>query len=189
MRTLVLTLIAPLFFVNFTGVIAEETMPNSVLDFKVDGIDGKPYALSQHKGEALLIVNVASKCGRTPQYAGLEALYTKYHEKGLTVIGVPANEFGGQEPGTNDEIKTFCTTKYKVTFPMMAKTVVKGKAICPLYTYLITQGSKPAPIGWNFDKFLVDRNGKVVEHFDSKVTPEDPKLVGAIEKALADKAN
>lgn len=163
-------------------------MPNSVLDFTVDNIEGKPYAFSQHKGQALLIVNVASKCGRTPQYAGLETLYTKYHEKGLTVIGVPANEFGGQEPGTNAEIKTFCTSKYNVTFPMMAKTVVKGEAICPLYKYLITQGSTPGPISWNFDKFLVDRNGRVVEHFDSKVTPGDPKLVDAIEKALAEKA-
>ena len=160
----------------------------AVLDFTLDSIDGKPYALSQHKGEVLLLVNVASKCGFTPQYDGLEKIYKKYHDKGLTVIGIPANEFGAQEPGTNDEIKKFCTAKFNVTFPMLAKVVVKGDGICPLYKYLTEKGPKPGPIAWNFNKFLVDRNGVAIERYESKVAPESKELTDAIEKALAEKA-
>jgi len=128
---------------------------------------------------------VASKCGLTPQYKGLQALYEKYKDKGLTVIGVPANEFGGQEPGTNEEIQKFCSTKYNVTFPVLAKQVVKGDKICPLYKYLTTE--KAGDIGWNFAKFLVDGNGKVVERFEPKTAPDDAKLVAAVEKALSEK--
>jgi glutathione peroxidase len=159
----------------------------TVLDFKLDDIDGKPYDLSQNKGKVMLIVNVASKCGNTPQYAGLEAMYEKYKDKGFTIIGVPANEFGKQEPGTNVEIKEFCTSKYKVTFPMLGKVVVKGEGITPLYKYLTTESPKKGDIQWNFVKFLVDRNGNVVDRFEHKMKPEDPKLVAAIEKALAEK--
>ncbi len=163
-------------------------MASSVLDITAESIDGKPYPLSQHKGEVLLIVNVASKCGYTPQYTGLEALYKTYHEKGLTVIGVPANEFGAQEPGTNEEIKQFCSSKYNVTFPMLAKEVVKGTKKSPLYKYLTEVSPVKSEISWNFNKFLVDRNGVVLKYYDSKVKPDDPELKAEIEKALAEKA-
>ncbi|HLX64896.1 MAG TPA: glutathione peroxidase [Planctomycetota bacterium] len=159
----------------------------SVLDFTLDSIDGKPYELKQHKGQVLLIVNVASECGNTPQYKGLEAMYEKYKDKGLTIIGVPANEFGHQEPGSNAEIKKFCTSTYDVKFPMMSKVVVKGEGICPLYKYLTTESAKKGAIGWNFAKFLVDRNGQVIDRFDPATGPEDPKLVAAVEKALEKK--
>ena len=171
-----------------TLVSAEEKMASTVLDFTPEGIDGKPYALNQHKGQVLLIVNVASKCGFTPQYAGLENLYKTYHEKGLTIIGVPANEFGSQEPGTNAEIKQFCTAKYNVTFPMLAKEVVKGEGKSPLYKYLTEENPKKAEISWNFNKFLIGRDGQVIAHYDSKVTPEGAELKAAIEAALAEKA-
>ena len=160
---------------------------DKVLDFTLKDIDEKPYPLAQHKGEVLLIVNVASQCGFTPQYKGLEEIYKKYHDKGLTIIGVPANEFGAQEPGSNAEIKEFCSSKFHVTFPMMSKVVVKGDGICPLYEFLTTKGPKPGPISWNFNKYLVDRKGEVIHRFDSKVAPEDGALVEAIESALSAK--
>lgn len=160
---------------------------NSVHDFSLNSIDGKPYSMAQHKGQVLLIVNVASQCGYTGQYAGLQALYSKYKDKGLVVIGVPANEFGAQEPGSNEEIKTFCSNKYKVTFPMTEKIVVKGDGIHPLYAYLITKGTKPKAVSWNFNKFLVGKDGKVIEHYESSVAPNDAVLTGAIEEALASK--
>jgi len=164
-----------------------EDKVNSPLDFTINSIDGKPFALSQLKGQVVMFVNVASQCGNTPQYKGLEELYTKYKDKGLTIVGVPANEFGKQEPGSNEEIKQFCSTKYNVTFPMMAKVVVKGEGICPLYEYLTKNSPKPGPVGWNFAKFLVDRKGNIVDRFDPKMQPSDPKMVESIEKALAAK--
>jgi glutathione peroxidase len=166
---------------------AEDKMPSSVLDFTLDSIDGKPYALSQHKGEVILLVNVASHCGFTPQYTGLQQLYTTYHDKGLTVIGVPANEFAAQEPGTNADIKEFCSAKFHVTFPMLGKVVVKGPGICPLYKYLTEQSPKKGEITWNFNKFLIGRDGQVIDRYDSKVKPEDADLKTAIEAALAAK--
>jgi glutathione peroxidase len=135
----------------------------------------------------VLIVNVASRCGFTPQYAGLEALYEKYKDRGFVILGFPANNFGGQEPGTNEEIKTFCSSKYNVTFPMYSKISVKGDDKAPLYQFLTDQQANPATGGeiqWNFTKFLVDKNGKVVARFEPKVTPESPDVAGAIEKAL-----
>ncbi|HVP45050.1 MAG TPA: glutathione peroxidase [Bryobacteraceae bacterium] len=159
---------------------------SSVYDFTLPSIDGQDAPLSQFKGKALLLVNVASKCGYTPQYAGLEALYEKYKDEGLVVVGFPANNFGAQEPGTNAEIKTFCTRNYKVSFPMYAKVSVKGEDKTPLYHYL-TEEANPATNGdirWNFTKFLVDRNGKVIARFESKVKPDDAELVEAVEKAL-----
>lgn len=169
------------------GAMAAETPAKLVTDFSLDSIDGKPYPLAQHKGQVLLLVNVASRCGYTPQYTGLQAVHVKYHDKGFNVIGIPANEFGAQEPGTNEEIQKFCSSKYKVTFPMMAKTAVKGDAINPLYKHLTVDGPKPGAIAWNFNKFLIGRNGQVIERFDSKVKPDDPKLIAAVEKALAEK--
>jgi glutathione peroxidase len=155
----------------------------SPLDFKVKGIDGQELDLSQFKGKVVLLVNVASRCGYTPQYAGLQELYSKYGKDGLVVIGVPANEFGRQEPGTEEEIQKFCTTKYQVTFPMTAKQVVKGAGQSPLYALLTDDDKKP--IGWNFEKFLINRQGEVVGRYKSGVEPTSKELVEAIQKELA----
>jgi glutathione peroxidase len=161
-----------------------------VYDFKATTIDGDEQSLADYKGKTMLIVNVASKCGYTPQYKGLEALYEKYAKDGLVVIGVPANEFGKQEPGTDAEIKQFCTAKYNVTFPMMSKVVVKGPDICPLYKYLTAKDTDPkfaGEVGWNFEKFLISRSGEVVERFKSKVAPDSPELIKAVEAELRHK--
>ena len=167
-----------------TGMVMTASLfgASSVHEFTLNSIDGKPAPLSAYQGKVVLIVNVASRCGFTSQYAGLEALYEKYKDRGFVILGFPANNFGGQEPGTNEEIKTFCSTKYNVTFPMYAKSSVKGDDKAPLYQFLTdTTGSE---IQWNFTKFLVDKNGKVVARFEPKVTPESPDVAGAIEKAL-----
>jgi len=162
--------------------VAEST----VLDFTVRDIDGKDVNLSDYRGKLVLLVNVASKCGMTPQYDALEKTYAKYKDKGLVIIGFPANNFGGQEPGTDQEIKTFCSTKYNVTFPMMSKISVKGDDIHPLYKKLTQDnGDFNGEIGWNFTKFLIDRNGNVYARFASKTKPDDEQLIGAIEKGLS----
>jgi glutathione peroxidase len=162
------------------------TMPapaaSSVHDFTMNDIDGRPFAFSQLKGKAVLVVNVASKCGYTKQYAGLEALYQKYKDRGLVIVGVPANDFGSQEPGSDAEIKQFCTRTYNVTFPMLSKVSVKGEAITPLYGYLTTADG--GDIKWNFTKFLVGKDGKAAGRFEPKVTPEAPELAAAIEQLL-----
>jgi glutathione peroxidase len=169
-----------LFASIFTAMTFAAT---SVHEFTLKSIDGQPAPLAQYKGNVLLLVNVASKCGYTPQYAGLQSLHEKYKDRGLVVIGVPANNFGAQEPGTDTEIKTFCARTYNVTFPMMSKVSVKGEDKTPLYQYLTeTRGGE---VRWNFTKFLVGKDGKVIERFESKVTPESQELTGAIEKALA----
>jgi glutathione peroxidase len=154
---------------------------SSVHEFTLNSIDGSPAPLSAYQGKVVLIVNVASRCGFTPQYAGLEALYEKYKDRGFVILGFPANNFGAQEPGTNEEIKTFCSSKYNVTFPMYSKISVKGDDQAPLYRFLTATGGE---IQWNFTKFLVDKNGKVVARFEPKVTPESPDVAAAIEKAL-----
>jgi glutathione peroxidase len=159
---------------------------SSIYEFTLPSIDGKPLPLANFKGKVVLVVNVASRCGFTPQYSALETTYEKYKDQGFVILGFPANNFGSQEPGTNQEIKTFCQTKYSVTFPMYAKVSVKGDDQTPLYTYL-TRRANPALSGdiqWNFTKFLVDRNGNVVERFEPDVTPDSPKVIAAIEKAL-----
>ena len=161
-----------------------------VLDFKMKGIDGKEVDLSQYKGKVVLLVNVASKCGYTPQYKGLQALYAKHKDAGLVIIGVPANEFGGQEPGTDEEIAKFCSSKYDVTFPMLSKVVVKGTGQVPLYTYLTSKDTNPkfaGDIKWNFTKFLVGRNGEIVNRFEPATKMDSPELVGAIETELKKK--
>jgi glutathione peroxidase len=155
---------------------------SSVHEFSMKSIDGKPVPLSSYKGKVLLLVNVASKCGYTPQYAGLQALHEKYKDKGLVLIGIPANNFGGQEPGTDEEIKTFCTRNYNVTFPMMSKVSVKGSDMTPLYGYLTEAGGE---VKWNFTKFLVGKDGKVIRKFDSAVKPDSSELTSAIDQALA----
>jgi glutathione peroxidase len=160
----------------------------TIYDFTLNSIDGQPTPLSTFKGKVVLLVNVASRCGYTPQYTALESLYEKYKDQGFVIVGIPANNFGQQEPGTNAEIKTFCTSKYNVKFPMMAKVSVKGGDITPLYAYLTDKSVFPATggeIGWNFTKFLVGRDGKVITRFDSKVTPDSPEVTAAVEKALA----
>ena len=156
---------------------------SSVHEFSLPSIDGAPAPLSAYKGKVVLIVNVASQCGYTPQYAGLEKLYEKYKDKGFAILGFPANNFGAQEPGTNEEIKTFCSRNYSVTFPMYAKISVKGADKVPLYKYLTE--SSGGEVKWNFTKFLVDGNGKVISRFESGVEPDSAELVGAVEKALA----
>ena len=164
--------------------------PGSVLDFTVRDIDGTDVKLSKYKGDVILIVNVASKCGYTPQYEGLQAIYKKYKDKGFYVLGFPANNFGGQEPGSNSEIKEFCESKFHVTFPMFAKISVKGDDIDPLYKFLTekkTNGDFAGDISWNFNKFLVDRESKVVARFSSKDTPESEAVTAAIDKYLAKK--
>jgi glutathione peroxidase len=156
----------------------------SVFEFTVKDIDGKDVKLSKYKGKVMLFVNVASKCGLTPQYNGLQAVYSKYKEKGLVVLGFPANNFMGQEPGTNDEIKTFCSTKYNVSFPMFSKISVKGDDIDPLFAWLITKSGDNNDIAWNFGKFLVSPDGKTVKRFEPRSTPETKEIVAAIEASL-----
>jgi glutathione peroxidase len=161
---------------------------DSIYDIPLKDIDGKSATLKSCKGEVLLVVNVASKCGYTPQYANLEAIYQKYKDQGFKVIGFPCNQFGGQEPGTDAEIKQFCSSKYNVTFPMFDKLEVNGANRHPLYTLLAGDTSPtPGNIKWNFTKFLVGRDGKILKRFESKVKPDSPEATQAIEAALAAK--
>ena len=159
----------------------------SIYDFTIKSIDGQPVSLKSYRGKVVLLVNVASKCGFTPQYAGLEALYEKYKDRGLVIIGVPANNFMQQEPGTNEEIKTFCSRKYNVTFPMMSKVSVLGDDETPLYRSLTDKSSDPkfgGDIKWNFTKFLFDRDGNLVARFEPPVTPDSAEMKSAIESEL-----
>jgi len=157
-----------------------------IYGFTLNSIDGKPAPLGDYKGKVVLLVNVASQCGYTPQYSALESIYEKYKDQGFVILGFPANNFGAQEPGTNEEIKTFCTRKYNVTFPMYSKISVKGTDQAPLYAYLTKQTGNgiSGEIKWNFTKFLVDRNGNVVQRFEPAVTPDSKEVVEAIEKQL-----
>jgi glutathione peroxidase len=160
----------------------------SALNFKMNNLAGKPVDLATYKGKVVLMVNVASKCGLTPQYKQLESLHEKYAGKGLAVVGFPANNFGAQEPGTAQEIQDFCTKNYGVKFDMMEKVSVKGADTCPLFKYLTSPESGfPGEISWNFGKFLVGRDGKVIARFDPKTAPDDATVVKAIEDALAKK--
>ncbi len=157
---------------------------SSVYSFKVKTIEGQEKTLADYQGKTLLIVNVASKCGFTPQYKSLEALYEKYHDKGFEVLGFPANNFMGQEPGSNSEIKEFCSLKFHVTFPMFEKISVKGKDINPLYQYLTKDSGFDGDISWNFNKFLVDPSGKVVARYGSSTDPMSDKVAKDLEAAL-----
>lgn len=160
-------------------------MPSALYDFRVKTIDGKERPLADYKGKVLLIVNVASECGFTPQYEGLQKIYDKYKDGGFVILGFPSNDFGAQEPGTDAQIKEFCSTKYSVTFDMFSKIEVKGTDQAPLYKYLTSACEVPHEITWNFNKFLVDRSGKVVNYFPSKVTPTDTVLTKQIESLLS----
>jgi len=154
------------------------------LDRKMKGIEGNEVDLAQFKGKVVLVVNVASKCGYTPQYEGLQALYAKYKNDGLVVLGVPSNDFDMQEPGTDAEIKDFCTTNYKVTFPMLSKVAVKGPGKVDLYKVLTAATSDKKEVGWNFEKFLINRKGEVVGRYKSAVEPNSDELVKAIKAEL-----
>jgi len=165
----------------------ETNTMNSIYEFNMKQIDGTPAPLSGYKGKVLLIVNVASRCGFTPQYAGLQKLYETYKDRGLVVLGFPANDFLFQEPGSNQEIAQFCSTKYHVTFPMFEKISVKGSDIHPLYKFLTDKTTNPefsGAISWNFNKFLIGRDGHILNRFGSRTTPDDKDLIAAIEKAL-----
>jgi glutathione peroxidase len=160
----------------------------SIYNIPLKDIDGQATSLKPYQGKVLLIVNVASKCGFTPQYTALEALYQKYKDQGLVVLGFPCNQFGGQEPGTDAEIKQFCTSKYSVTFPMFDKLEVNGANRHPLYVLLAGPDSPfPGNIRWNFTKFLIGRDGKIISRFDSAVKPDSAEVTKAIEAALAAK--
>ena len=160
----------------------------SVYDITVKDIDGKQVKLDRYKGNVLMIVNVASECGFTPQYEGLQKIYQKYQEQGLVVLGFPANNFGGQEPGSEAEIKTFCAQRFKVTFPMFSKVSAKGSDIHPLYKFLTASNPEFAgDVTWNFNKFLIDRNGITIARFDSSDEPESAGVTQAIEGALKKK--
>jgi len=163
---------------------------SSVHEFTMDAINGTPTPLASFKGKVMLVVNVASQCGYTYQYEGLQALYVKYKDQGLVVVGFPANNFGAQEPGSNAEIGAFCKSKFGVTFPMFSKISVKGSEKAPLYQFLTDKNANPktgGEIPWNFTKYLVDRDGKVLTRFDAPVEPESKELTSAIEAALKNK--
>lgn len=163
-------------------------MSLSLYDFTAERLDGTLVSLREFAGKVLLIVNTASECGFTPQYEGLEALYREYRDRGFEVLGFPCNQFGGQEPGTNEEIKEFCSSKYNVTFPLYDKIEVNGKNRHPLYALLAGESSPfPGDIKWNFNKFLVGKDGKILKRFDSKIAPESDEMKQAIEAALAAK--
>jgi glutathione peroxidase len=163
-------------------------LAGSIHDINVKDINGKETSLGAYKGKVLLIVNVASKCGLTPQYKALEAVFEKYKDKGFEVLGFPCNQFMSQEPGTNEEIKQFCSSKYNVTFPLFDKIEVNGKQRHPLYSALAGQDSPyPGDIKWNFGKFLIGKDGKIIKRFEPKTTPDSPEVIQAIEAALASK--
>ena len=169
------------------SVIANKGQQSSNVDFRqfrFATIQGDTTSLAAYQGKVVLIVNVASKCGNTPQYAALEQLYKDYKDRGLVIIGFPANNFGGQEPGTNAEILQFCSATYDVTFPMMAKISVKGSDIHPLFAALTEKSNLPGEIKWNFSKFLLDRQGRLVARFDPTVKPDSDEVVSAIKKLL-----
>jgi glutathione peroxidase len=160
-----------------------------VLDFTMNRLVGEPAHLGDYQGKVVLIVNVASKCGYTPQYAPLQKLHETYHERGLAVLGFPANEFGNQEPGTDADIAEFCERNFGATFDMFSKVVVKGDGICPLYDYLTSEETNPefgGEMKWNFEKFLIGRDGRVVNRFGSRTSPDSDEMIAAIEAALGE---
>jgi len=162
----------------------KKDLKKNIYDIPVKKMDGQEKRLSDYKGKVLLIVNVASECGNTPQYEGLENLYRKYKDRGFEVLAFPCNDFGEQEPGTNDEIKTFCESKYNVTFPLFDKIKVLGDTKSPLYERLTNNSEPTGEIGWNFEKFLIDKDGNISGRYKSKVKPESNEMIEAIESKL-----
>jgi glutathione peroxidase len=190
-RKLVVTALGLMFSACATLTMAAEAKKDvpAVLQFKTKSLDGKEVDLAKYKGKVLLIVNTASKCGMTPQYKDLQALHEKYGKEGLAVLGFPCNQFLNQEPGTPQQIADFCTSKYHVAFDLFEKIDVNGKNQAPLYHWLTSEEATPSDPGavkWNFEKFLVGRDGKVIARFRTMVNPRDPKVTSAIEQALKD---
>jgi glutathione peroxidase len=190
MRTAFVIGLCGLAFVSLIHVssVQSQEPPVNCLQHEVKTIDGKPVSLEQYQGQVLLVVNVASKCGLTPQYKALQALHEKYRDQGLRILGFPCNQFLGQEPGDESQIKTFCQTKYGVEFDLFSKVAVNGDEACELYKQLTSLEVPPAgsgPISWNFEKFVVDRQGNVVGRFSPRTSPDDAELVALIEKLLA----
>ena len=171
-------------------ILVTAPMSKTIYDFKMKNIDGKEVSLSDYKGKVVMIVNVASLCGNTPQYKDIEAMYEKYKDKGLVVLGFPANNFMGQEPGSDEKIKAFCTREYAVTFPMFSKISVKGDDMHPLYKFLTSKaenGVIDAPVKWNFQKFLIGKDGKVITSIGNHTSVTEPDVIKEVEKALAAK--
>lgn len=167
------------------GPVLMAAQSTSVYDFTLNDIDGKPVALTQFKGKVLLLVNTASFCGNTPQYADMETMYEQYRARGFEILAFPANNFGKQEPGTNDEIKSFCYTKYSLTFPLFSKISVKGEDKHPLYHYLTEKSPFPGEVEWNFQKYLVDRKGNVVARYHHRTKPLADEILRDVERELA----
>ncbi|NTV80741.1 MAG: glutathione peroxidase [Candidatus Aminicenantes bacterium] len=181
------TVFALTLLLSLSGASVRAGAETSIYSFTMNDIDGKPVALENFKGKVLLVVNTASRCGLTPQYEGLQALYEKYRDQGLVILGFPANNFRGQEPGSNEEIKEFCSTKYGVTFPMFSKISVLGDDIHPLYKYLTSGAGKAELAGdltWNFEKFLFDRSGRLTARFAPRTKPDSEEVVRSIEDLL-----
>ena len=174
-----------LFAAVSTFALAASARADLPLSGTMKSIDGTDVDLGSYQGKVVLVVNVASRCGATPQYEGLQALYEKYKDKGFVVLGFPANDFGAQEPGSDEQIKEFCSSKYEVTFPMFSKITVKGADKPKLYQVLTETADPAGDIGWNFEKFLIGKDGKVAGRFKTRVSPDDAALVAAIEAALA----
>jgi glutathione peroxidase len=184
-KLLVLAALSISFTCAFAGDDQKKGSVPPVLNFKMKSLAGQDVDLSQYQGKVLLMVNTASKCGYTPQYKDLEAVYKKYHEKGLEVLGFPADNFGHQEPGSDQQIAEFCEKNFGVTFPMFSKVSVKGDDQVPLFKYLTTNAADTGEIKWNFEKFLISRDGKIVHRFRSKVNPSSDEVSKAIEAELA----
>lgn len=175
---------------NLVGQKTAAKKTPAVLDFTMNSLDGNPINLSKYQGNVVLIVNTASKCGYTPQYKSLQALHEKYKDRGLAILGFPSNDFGQQEPGTDEEIATFCEKNYDVTFDMFSKVIVKGDKQCPLYKHLTSADTNPRYAGdikWNFEKFLINRKGEIVNRWNSKVAPDSDEVIKAVEAELAAK--
>jgi glutathione peroxidase len=186
-----LTVLAYRYGMIFNPTPSEPVSAGSIYDFSLKDIDGNEVKLEKFKGNVLLIVNTASRCGYTPQYEALQAVYERFKDKGFYVLGFPANNFMGQEPGSDKEIKEFCTLRYNVTFPMFSKISVTGSDQHPLYRFLTNKKTNPefsGDITWNFNKFLISRDGKIIGRFGSKDKPDDAVVISAIENALAEKA-
>ncbi len=180
-------LIIMIIFINQIYAGGENNMKNSIYDITVKDINGKEVKLSDYKGKVLLIVNVASKCGFTPQYEGLQKIYEKFKDKGFEILAFPCNDFGGQEPGTNEEIKKFCSTNYNVTFKLFDKIKILGNEKAPLYERLINSDNvEKGDVKWNFEKFLIDKNGNIRARFRSKIKPESEEITKEIEKLLSE---
>lgn len=187
LRTILMTLV--LAILSQAGALRAADQPQA-LDRQMKSLDGKDVDLSKYKGKVVMIVNVASECGLTPQYEQLQALHEKYADQGLAILGFPCNQFGKQEPGTADEIRDFCTKNYGVEFDMFSKVEVNGDGACDLYKYLTeldTQPKGPGKISWNFEKFLLDRDGNVIARFEPRTRPDDPQVVDLLTKALEQK--